>query len=147
MRRDVERRFHEGDADVVVATIAFGMGIDKPDIRWVFHVDVTGSLDQYYQEFGRSRPRRREVHAEADMRCTSGHRTSPFPVATPLLPGRARQALGAVIDAVQYRVWPLDVERRPASNRIVLGDHNRGGCHGPRGCGWHPRQHRRGICG
>jgi ATP-dependent DNA helicase RecQ len=53
-RAEVERRFHDDQLDVVVATIAFGMGIDKPDIRWVFHADVPGSLDEYYQEFGRA---------------------------------------------------------------------------------------------
>jgi ATP-dependent DNA helicase RecQ len=53
-RLEVEDRFHHGDLDVVVATIAFGMGVDKPDIRWVFHADVSGSLDEYYQEFGRA---------------------------------------------------------------------------------------------
>jgi ATP-dependent DNA helicase RecQ len=53
-RSEVERRFHSDELDVVVAIIAFGMGIDKPDIRWVFHADVSGSLDEYYQEFGRA---------------------------------------------------------------------------------------------
>jgi ATP-dependent DNA helicase RecQ len=53
-RNDVETRFHGDDLDVVVATIAFGMGVDKPDIRWVFHADASGSVDEYYQEFGRA---------------------------------------------------------------------------------------------
>jgi ATP-dependent DNA helicase RecQ len=53
-RTEVEQRFHGGELDVVVATIAFGMGIDKADIRWVFHADVSGSPDEYYQEFGRA---------------------------------------------------------------------------------------------
>jgi ATP-dependent DNA helicase RecQ len=53
-RTEIEERFHADDLDVVVATIAFGMGVDKPDIRWVFHADVSGSLDEYYQEFGRA---------------------------------------------------------------------------------------------
>jgi ATP-dependent DNA helicase RecQ len=50
----VEQAFHGGDLDVVVATVAFGMGVDKPDIRWVFHADISGSLDEYYQEIGRA---------------------------------------------------------------------------------------------
>ncbi|MEV4580343.1 RecQ family zinc-binding domain-containing protein [Nonomuraea jabiensis] len=53
-RDDVHGRFMAGDLDVVVATSAFGMGIDKPDVRFVLHAEVPGSSDAYYQEIGRT---------------------------------------------------------------------------------------------
>ncbi len=53
-RREVERRFQQDDGLIVVATVAFGMGVDKPDIRWVAHADLPKSIESYYQEIGRS---------------------------------------------------------------------------------------------
>jgi ATP-dependent DNA helicase RecQ len=52
-RGEVQERFMDGDVDVVVATVAFGMGIDKPDVRFVYHHDISDSVDSYYQEIGR----------------------------------------------------------------------------------------------
>jgi ATP-dependent DNA helicase RecQ len=52
-RRDVEARFQREDGLIVVATVAFGMGVDKPDIRWVAHADLPKSIEAYYQEIGR----------------------------------------------------------------------------------------------
>jgi len=53
-RADVQRRFMDGRLDVVVATNAFGMGIDKADVRTVCHESVPGSVEAYYQEAGRA---------------------------------------------------------------------------------------------
>jgi ATP-dependent DNA helicase RecQ len=53
-RERVQDAFAAGAVEVVVATIAFGMGIDKPDIRYVIHRDMPRSLEAYYQEIGRA---------------------------------------------------------------------------------------------
>ncbi len=53
-RREVEAAFQREDGLIVVATVAFGMGVDKPDIRWVAHADLPKSIEAYYQEIGRA---------------------------------------------------------------------------------------------
>lgn len=53
-RRHAEHRFKTEDGLIVVATVAFGMGVDKPDIRWVAHSDLPKSIEAYYQEVGRA---------------------------------------------------------------------------------------------
>ena len=53
-RADVQRRFLSGELDLICATNAFGMGVDKPDVRTVLHASVPASLEAYYQEAGRA---------------------------------------------------------------------------------------------
>src|SRR3954469_24451492 len=53
-RADVQRRFLADEAQVIVPTNAFGMGVDKPNVRTVVHASVPASLEAYYQEAGRA---------------------------------------------------------------------------------------------
>lgn len=70
VRREVHEAFLADELDVVVATSAFGMGVDKPNVRGVVHGDITESLDAYYQEVGRSgrdgQPARATLHYRAE---------------------------------------------------------------------------------
>jgi ATP-dependent DNA helicase RecQ len=53
-REEIQTKFMAGEAEVIVATNAFGMGVDKADVRFVYHFDISDSLDSYYQEIGRA---------------------------------------------------------------------------------------------
>lgn len=53
-KAEIQERFIQGNLRVIVATNAFGMGVDKPDVRLVIHAEITGSLENYLQEAGRA---------------------------------------------------------------------------------------------
>jgi ATP-dependent DNA helicase RecQ len=83
-RERVQRAFQAGELDVVVATIAFGMGIDKADIRTVIHAGLPGTLEGYYQEIGRAGrdgalSRTYLMHSYADQRTHDFFLTRDYP--------------------------------------------------------------------
>lgn len=53
-RQQVQTQFMQDQAEVIVATTAFGMGVDKPNVRFVFHYEISDCVDSYYQEIGRA---------------------------------------------------------------------------------------------
>lgn len=122
-RRALQERFIAGTAGVVVATNAFGMGIDKPDVRLVVHYDMSPSLEAYYQEGGRA-GRDGNPAACVLLHAPRDRLTHEFLLGQSLPPRRAvesvwRAALEACGPDGLLRASPADIARRA---RAVKGE-------------------------
>ena len=107
-RDDVHARFLDGALDVVVATSAFGMGIDKPDVRYVLHAASPASLDAYYQEIGRA-GRDGEPAEVMLLHHASDENLQRFLTARRPKPAALRAVLDALGDAP---LTPVELRRR-----------------------------------
>lgn len=110
-RDEVHTAWRAGELDVVVATSAFGMGVDKPDVRLVVHADVTESLDAYAQEIGRA------ARDGAPARAVLHYRAEDFSLRSFFAGGRSsRTDVAGVWDALRRADVPLRATAIAASS-------------------------------
>nr|WP_114961156.1 RecQ family ATP-dependent DNA helicase [Tritonibacter mobilis] len=96
-KQAVQERFRVGDLRVIAATNAFGMGIDKPDIRLVVHADIPGSLENYLQEAGRAGRDREDAHCVLLFAADDVERQFRLTASSRL----ARHEIGAILKALR----------------------------------------------
>ena len=96
-KKDIQEKFRVGDLRVIAATNAFGMGIDKPDIRLVVHCDIPGSLENYLQEAGRAGRDREDANCVLLYAVDDVERQFQLSARSRL----ARHEIGAILKAIR----------------------------------------------
>jgi ATP-dependent DNA helicase RecQ len=115
VRADVQDKFFSGRLDVVVATSAFGMGIDKPDIRTVVHAGVPASIDDYYQEIGRAG---RDGEPAAAV-LVHDPRTIRIPRSLAARTHLGEATLNRVVDAIEDAGSPVAIEELVTASGVT----------------------------